>query len=189
MSVKIILSALIRGKGDRWGWLIIFTVGAVVVMFLYISAVRMGLFEILEKYFGIDTMGRDHLSQFVEEYYYIGPGYMGRGSGFVSKLFNDRPGDIYTIRALHNDVLGIYVDLGFWGFWMWMLSFLPLRVMLVTKWQGVHGGILCACYSLFVLGTALTDNTIYYIYVIGTAAILTMGGYSGEKKGIGGNQR
>lgn len=170
--VKLILTLLTREK--RKGWLMAVTMIAIGVAFGYICFVRGGGFDFLENEFQVNTMGRRDLYAFIEDYYTIGPDYFGQGAGFVSRLFSDLPGR-YVVRALHNDVLGLYIDIGFWGFWIWMLAFFPMRVWYVTKWQGVRGGILSACYCLFVIITAMTDNTIYYIYVAGATAILTMG--------------
>ena len=68
----------------------------------------------------------------------------------------------------------IYIDIGFWGFWLWMLLYMPVRSWAMAKWQDVEGGILCCCAGLFVLLTAMTDNTINYTYVTGSLAISVM---------------
>lgn len=174
LLVGWLLALLTRGREGRRGWLLFFSLAVVMGLFLYLFIVRAGLFEYLEREFGINSMGRRLLTDFIEPYYHIGPDYLGRGAGFTSRLFSSQP--VGQIRALHNDILVLYIDLGFWGFWLWMLAFFPLRVWVVAKRQGVWGGILCACCCLNILATALTDNTIYYVYVIGAAAILPMGG-------------
>lgn len=184
VAAKWVLTALTRGRNRRWGWLLIFSLMVISAMFFYIFLVRAGLFEFLEKNWNVDTKGRLDLYLFIEEHYHIGPGYSGQGAGFIARLFEDQTGLLRRIGALHNDILVIYIDLGFWGFWLWMIAYLPVRSITAAKWQGIHGGILTACYGLFVLSTALTDNTIYYIYMVGTAAILTMGRYSETQAGI-----
>ncbi len=166
---------LFTGKaGKRRIWLWLFSLAAVMMAFAYICVVRSGVYAYLEEKFQLDTMGRRFLNDMINQYYEISPAYLGQGGGFISRLFSDMPED-FTIRALHNDVLKVYIDIGFWGFWLWMLSFFPLRVYFVTKWQGSKGGIMCAGYCLFILVTAFTDNTIYYTYLTGAAAVLTMG--------------
>lgn len=168
------LLTLFTGKSGKYRiWLWMFSMAAVLMAFVYICVVRGGVYDYLEEKFQLDTMGRRFLNDMINQYYEISPAYLGQGGGFISRLFSDMPKD-FTIRALHNDVLKVYIDIGFWGFWLWMLSFFPLRVYFVTKWQGSKGGILCACYCLFILVTAFTDNTIYYTYVIGAAAVLIM---------------
>lgn len=154
------------------------------VLFLYICLVKRGLFEFLALRFNLDTMGRRELSRFIDQYYWIGLDYLGNGAGFVSRLFSDLLEE-WTIRALHNDILMLYIDTGFWGFWGWMLCYLPLRVWCIHKWQGLQNGILCLCLQTYVLSTATTDNTLYYVYVIGAVAICLMSGRSEEESHAG----
>ena len=118
---------------------------------------------------GINLMSRDRFYAMVEEYYRVRPDYLGRGVGFISRLFTES-----SASALHNDILRIYIDLGFWGFFVWLAACLPIRVWFVAKWQGNRGGILCFAYTAYLLTTASTDNTFYYVYVIGAMALLIM---------------
>ena len=141
--------------------------------FVYIWLVKSGIYEFLSDYFHLDTMGRRELSWYIDEYYWIGPDYIGNGAGFVSRMFYDLPAE-YTIRALHNEILTIYIEIGFWGVWLWMRLFMPVRSWAMAKWEDVEGGILCCCAGLFVLLTAMTDNTINYTYVTGSLAISVM---------------
>lgn len=179
------LRALTGGRENRRGWLLLFAAAVMLAAFAYVCLVRAGIFEFLERRLQIHTMGRQALSAFIEDYYSIGPDFLGRGAGFVSRLFSDLPGK-YGPRALHNDILVLYIDLGFWGFWLWLLAFLPVRAWMVAKWQGIRGGCRCFCYCLFIFLTALTDNTIYYVYVMGAAALFTMGGHFQGKTAEGG---
>lgn len=174
VAVGLVLGKLTGGKLQRRGWLMAFSLVIIGGAFAYLFLVRAGFFELLEERFGINSMGRRDLTAFIEEYYFIGPGYPGQGAGFVSRLFSDRQGGEWVVRALHNDILAVYIDIGFWGFWLWMLAFVPLRVWTAAGKQGIRAGILCFCCCLYILVTAMTDNTIYYVYVIGTAAILNM---------------
>lgn len=166
--------------------LMIASFAAVAVLFLYVCIVKQGLFEFLATHFHLDTMGRRELSGFIDQYYWIGPDYFGNGAGFVSRLFSDLPPGRWVIRALHNDILVLYIDIGFWGFWAWMLCSLPLRVWCVYKWQGLRKGILCLCLQTYVLSTAITDNTLYYVYVTAALAICLMSGHpeNGEQKHV-----
>ena len=171
-ALWIIFKVLARKYSGRF-WLMCASFAAIGAAFLYIIMVKNGLFEFLSSRFGLDTMGRRELSDFIDQYYWIGPNYIGNGAGFVNRMFSDLPEE-YTIRALHNDILMLYIDAGFWGFLAWMLCYFPLRTWCVIKWQGLRGGILCLCLEAYILATAATDNTIYYLYVTGALAICLM---------------
>lgn len=160
-------------------WLLMGAFALTAAAFLYICLVKNGIFEFLSSRFGLDTMGRRELSQFIDQYYWIAPNFFGNGAGFVTRLFSDLPAE-WTIRALHNDILAIYIDAGFWGFWAWMLCFFPLRVWVVYRWHGQRSALLCLCLEAYILVTAATDNTIYYIYVTGAMAICLMSGWLRE---------
>ena len=174
LLVWLVMKLAVRRDRGRF-FLMTVSFAAVGVCFLYIFLVKRGLFEFLALRFDLDTMGRRELSGFIDQYYWIGPNYFGNGAGFVSRLFSDLPED-WTIRALHNDILMLYIDIGFWGFWVWMLCYLPLRVWCVSKWRGLRYGVICLCLQAYVLSTAATDNTLYYVYVTGALAICLMSG-------------
>lgn len=171
--VYLVMKAVAR-KRNALFWLMAVSFAAITVAFVYICLVKAGIFDYLASRFGLDTMGRRELSSFIDRYYWIGLDFFGNGAGFVTRLFSDLPAE-YTIRALHNDILMIYIDSGFWGFWIWMLCWLPLRVWSAYKKQGIQGGIVCLCLHICVLATAATDNTLWYIYVTGALGITTMG--------------
>lgn len=168
-----ILEMLTHGKQERKFWPLLLSCLIVLAMFAYICLVKGGVYEFLSDHFNLDTMGRRELSRYIDDYYWVGPDYLGNGAGFVSRMFSDLPQE-YTIRALHNDILAIYIDNGFWGFWIWMLLYMPLRTWVLCKWQGIRGGILSVSLGLFILITAMTDNTIYYVYVTSAVAISAM---------------
>ncbi len=170
---ELALAVITRGKENRKLWPLLFSFSVIAAMFIYICLVKGGVYEFLSEHFHLDTMGRRELSRYIDDYYWIGPDYLGNGAGFVSRMFSSLPEE-YTIRALHNDILALYIDNGFWGFWIWMLLYMPYRTWALCRWQGIWGGVLSSCLGVFVLLTAMTDNTVYYVYVTGALAICIM---------------
>ena len=167
----VIIEILDRGK-EKHRWLTVFlAVAAVLLAFGYIAAVRGGIFDYLEEHFELDTMGRSYLSDLIGQYYTLSPAYLGQGAGWVSRFFDNED---WTIKALHNDILQVYIDMGFWGFWAWMIAYLPFRVRSIQKIQGRKGGLICLCVTVCVLITGMTDNTIYYTYVTGAVSMAVM---------------
>lgn len=172
LVVRLAAGIAARGRSALF-WLMLASFAGAAVSFGYICLVKGGIFAFLAEHFDLDTMGRRELSAFIDQYYWIGPDYWGNGAGFVARMFSDLP-ESWTIRALHNDILMIYIDTGFWGFWAWMLCWLPLRVWTACKRQGRQAGIVCLCLHVYVLATAATDNTLYYVYVIGALDMAVM---------------
>ncbi len=138
-------------------------------MFLYVAMVSSGLLTYLQDEMGIDLMGRENILADIRSYFFFGPNYLGYGTGFILELVNEIRG-----TGLHNDILATYVDLGFWGFLIWMGYYLIVRVRMIVRWQGAIGGILAFSYSLYLCANSLTDNTMNYTLVTGTIALLIM---------------
>ncbi len=182
LSARLILKVLTGEKDRRKGWLMFAAFCVSGLLFGYLCLVKGGIYEFLTKRFALNTMGRRELSRYIDAYYWIGPDYIGYGAGFVSRMFSNMATRAYGNRALHNDILLLYIDLGFWGFWIWIFSAILLRTWVIYKWQGIRSGILCLCATLFLMVTATTDNTIYYVYVTGSLAMVIMNeGYKNQR--------
>ncbi len=156
-----------KRKNVKW----LMAAGAVAagILLLYVGLIDWGFMSYLEEHWGINLMGRAHLLELVRDYYHFGPNYMGRGAGFLLEYMNDASG-----TGLHNDIVALYIDIGFWGLLLWGLSVFSVRSWLVAKLQGIHGAVLSFCYCVYLVATALTDNTFNYIYLTAVISLLTM---------------
>lgn len=149
-----------------------------VLSFLYIAGIRYGLFEYLEEQFQIDTKGRVALFGNVAPYYDINFTYMGKGTGFerfVEWLSGvESPVPLRTQTQIHNDFLRMYLNIGFIGYWVWLWSWLPVRLRYWFRQGGKDAGsfFLGICIYSFVLYA--TDNTIYYPYTMIVCSLLPM---------------
>lgn len=162
---------LLSNHGRRWKRLLIWCgVAAIAIMLLYVAVISLGLLDYLKNVLGIDLMGRENLLGEIRQYFYFGPGYMGYGTGFTYELLNALRG-----LGLHNDVLSLYIDIGFWGFIVWMAIYFPITLGFIEKWQGMKGGLLAFSYGVYLMATALTDNTMNYTFMTGAIALLIMG--------------
>ena len=98
---------------------------AVIISFGYVVVTKTGAFEYITNYFGIDTMGRNDVYKYIEKYYQISLGFMGYGFEYTTvilqKIMVDNPNAHIGVVALHNNILTIYIELGFLGFWAWMI--------------------------------------------------------------------
>lgn len=146
---------------------------AVLCAFGYICAVRLGVFDYLAERFGVDTMGRSELYALIRSHYSMNPSYLGRGAGYISRFFTDNL-DTIGVTGLHNDILQVYIDLGFLGFWIWAIAYCPVRAAKIYRWQGSEGAITAMTLFTYVLITGMTDNTIYYTYVTAAVSMIIM---------------
>lgn len=185
VAAAVIVYAVLKmltQKSKKNYWIIFMSFVSTGLAFAYICLIKAGIYEYLTTRFGIDTMGRLDLSIMIDRYYWIGPDYIGNGIGFIKEMFNELANRGFTIYALHCDILKIYIELGFWGFWLWMLCYFPIRTCKVSRWQGKRGGITCLCCCIYVLATAAADNTFYIVYVTGTLAIIIMSFHLDEQE-------
>lgn len=134
--------------------------------FIYIIITYDNIFSQIMNNFGIDTMGRNDLYDFVKDYYYIGVTYKGQGFEFITLLFqNAKYGalNMSKIGALHNGFLTVYIEFGFLGFFIWEGFWLVSHMSWITKFgQEVLRLYLILTIYLFI--TYLTDNTAFYFY-------------------------
>lgn len=154
------------------------SVGMMFVSFVYIAGIRMGLFEYLEAKLGLNTMGRVNMFENLAPYYEINFTFMGRGTGF-ERYVDWASGEIYqtpqrTIMQIHNDFMRMYLNLGFAGYWIWLIGYLVVRIRYWFRQAGKSAGctFFAICIYCFVLYT--TDNTIYYPYTMIACALIPM---------------
>lgn len=168
-----------RGRGRLVAKLITGSMLLIVVLLvLYILAVKLGLFELLEKA-GVDTSGRADIYKRVGVYYEFSPLYMGRGMGFLTYQLNE----ITTIGvgAVHNDFLQFYIDLGFFGYILWLLSMTLLRTGYFGRGKQVKNQIVAYTVLLYMILTSTTDNTLNYQLFNTVTAMIIMGhGFDGR---------
>ncbi len=145
-----------------------------ILAFSYLVAVKAGIFTYMSEKYGLDTMGRAEMYAMISRYYEMSPLFMGHGTGFVSRLFSDILNiDMYA--ALHNDYLTVYIDVGFVGFFLWIISLAFTKLRFVMKRQDTTGWIVLFSILTYCLVTYATDNTLNYTYVNAAVAILTIG--------------
>lgn len=122
----IIYFIIIDKLGELYKFKIISITGTVLIVFclLYVSlSVSSSLVTLMEVY-NINLMGRGIIYKYFRQFCDFKLSYFGQGVGFVSKQFDfTTAADLYNmsrIKALHNDFLKIYIEIGF--FWFFALG-------------------------------------------------------------------
>ena len=105
------------------------SVAMIAFFWAYLIAIRMGLFSAAMKLLGIDPMGRDYIWGLASPYYSLSPAFTGRGfeavDAIVSQWYHE--GILNHPYPFHNDILKVYVELGFGG--CMIGNFSPEKVM------------------------------------------------------------
>ena len=148
---------------SRYRMLEILMGGSILLCFLYVYiSVGGGLKMILNNY-GINMMGRDSFYRVISEYAYFSPSYLGIGRNAAGHIISNTFAGRFTV--LHNDILKMYVECGFFGFFIWLyinLIYIPNRVKKYNSYKAALNVILIIIY-LFIC--YLTDNCETYAVV------------------------
>jgi hypothetical protein len=143
-------------------------------LFAYVVVGKIDLLEWLYDYFDIDTKGRTDFMTFIDTYYYISPAYIGYGFGYVNRLMEVlyNAGRI-DAAVLHNDILRLYVELGFWGFIVFAVTYWYTRLDFFIRQRSRQVFRIVLAVVIYLTVTYLTDNTLFY-FNINLAAFTAM---------------
>ena len=145
----------------------------------YIWVIKLDVFSALEK-LGIDTSGRAFVYSHVNTYYDFSPLFPGRGIGFLTYQLNEEVS--LGVQAVHNDFLQFYIDLGFFGYILWLLSMTVLRTSYFGKGDA-GSAVLCMLLTLYLVIVSSTDNTLNYPLLTTVTGVLMIGnGYAQKVK-------
>lgn len=149
--------------------------------FAYVIACYYGVMDWLES-LGINTSSRAHFFGQLKSYYEMGIGYFGKGAGYVSRMMQEGnlvpPENGYAPGDIHSDFLRQYIELGFFGYLVWLLLYLNYKAefffhKLRDETDRLHG-ILAMCFIVTNLVTFMTENTLYAYKLIMMGSLLTM---------------
>ena len=151
---------------------IFFTFFVIILLIGYIAIIKMGAFEMLEKA-GINTSGRVEIYDAVDKFYQFNPGFLGNGIGFLTYQLNTfmKVG----VASVHNDFLQHFIDLGFWGYILWLVSMTFLRVWYFGRNDDVESAVISFMLIVYLVVVSSTDNTMNYPLLTGVLAMLMMG--------------
>lgn len=144
----------------------------IVVLICYVALIKMNVFELLEEA-GIETSGRVEIYNAVDKFYEFSPDFLGNGIGFLTYQLNSFMH--VGVASVHNDFLQHFIDLGFWGYIIWLISMILVRVLYFGKKGNVDNAIISFMLIVYLVIVSSTDNTMNYPLLTGVLALLMMG--------------
>ena len=150
----------------------VFTLIVIFMLIGYIAVIKMGAFALLEEA-GIETSGRVEIYDAVDEFYEFSPDFLGNGIGFLTYQLNSFMN--VGVASVHNDFLQHFIDLGFWGYIIWLISMTLIRVWYFGRKGNVENAIITFILTLYLIIVSSTDNTMNYPLLTGVLAMLMMG--------------
>ena len=151
---------------------VILSVCLMVILIGYVAVIKMGVFTLLEEA-GIATNGRMEIYNAVDRFYAFSPDFLGNGIGYLTYQMstNIKIG----VTSVHNDFLQYFVDLGFWGYILWLVSMTLVRVY----WFGAKGKIdnciITMALTVYLVIVSSTDNTMAYPLMTTVLALIMIG--------------
>ena len=132
---------------------------------VYIVISSTNILSIISMMFGINTEGRLSFYSQMSGVMKLSPDYLGHGLGYVSDYIKDisfgSQGNV-TMTRMHNDLLMLYIELGFIPFIFWLYYYVALQTNHFIKQYGNRIGLLYFVLMLYLVVTYATDNTLYY---------------------------
>ena len=151
---------------------IIFSLILVAVLIGYVAIIKLDVFTLLEKA-GIDTSGRDDIYNAVDKFYEFSPQFLGNGIGFLTYQLSTNMN--VGVSSVHNDFLQYFIDLGFWGYILWLVSMTTVRVCYFGSKGKTNKAILALALTVYLVIVSSTDNTMNYPLITTVLAILMIG--------------
>lgn len=181
---NLLLALLVTILGYKrialFGLLIVFVVGKVLehrktqpklffvqlAMFLFgiiwVVVCGSGAFADLASKFGINTMGRNNLYGYFDEYISFNEIlFSGEGQDFCGVFLVGNPW--ITVAAIHNDFLRLFIEAG--NFWyltglLYFVFFIPFVLKIKIGWPTKTPYVICMLYAFIVYST---DNATMYL--------------------------
>ena len=151
---------------------VILTVLLVVFLIGYVWAIKLDIFSLIEE-MGINTSGRVQVYSAVDKFYEFTPSFLGNGIGFLTYQLTTNMN--VGVASVHNDFLQHFIDLGFWGYLLWLSSMILVRVCSYGKKGKVDNAILTFSLSLYLAIASSTDNTMNFPLLTTVLAIIMIG--------------
>lgn len=162
-----ILIGLLLRKRKVPSWLYP-TVGVCCILFFlaFLYGVRNGIVSRLLNSVGVDMMGRDYLWSMANPYYEFSITYLGHGFEYVDTIIGQwyNAGLINHAYPFHNDILKVFVEMGFPGFLLWSGIQYILTPLFWQHYADQETAFLYMCELGYMTVTYLTDNTAFYFW-------------------------
>lgn len=93
-------------------------------------------------------------------------------------------GDMVALKqGLHNDLFSIYLEIGMFGFWGWIIYQLIYAPQKIYKYFGLNSAVQYFTYIVFTFVTYTTDNTLrYFVYQMVLVMIIAVSNYENSNK-------
>lgn len=134
----------------------------VIFLIIYIFLCHSNLIVSFLRTNGINSQGRVEIWARISQFYDFNITELGRGLGYISTIL--KYWNIKSFSRLHNDILVLYIELGFIGFVINIISYFEMIKIYIKKYPVKYNTIVICCTVLIYFFICLcTDNISIYI--------------------------
>ena len=151
---------------------IIISILLVILLIGYVGIIKMDVFSLIEEA-GIDTSGRVVIYNAVDKFYEFSPEFLGNGIGFLTYQLSTYMN--VGVNSVHNDFLQYFIDLGFWGYILWLISMTLVRVCYFGAKGKTENAVMTLALTFYLVIVSSTDNTLNYPLLTTVLGILMIG--------------
>ena len=151
---------------------IIISILLVILLIGYVGIIKMDVFSLIEEA-GIDTSGRVVIYNAVDKFYEFSPEFFGNGIGFLTYQLSTNMN--VGVNTVHNDFLQYFIDLGFWGYILWLISMTLVRVCYFGAKGKTENAVMTLALTVYLVIVSSTDNTMNYPLLTTVLGILMIG--------------
>ena len=116
------------------------------------------LFDVAD-FFNINMMSRDVFYRQYQEFYQLSPTFLGLGVRFIYRYEQTMQ---ETVHQLHNSFLQMYIEVGFWTWFVWLWYEIRFRIYEIGRRIGFQGVAFLLASTIYMWISFATDNTVYY---------------------------
>ncbi len=168
-----LLKFIAKYKADTAKWLVVFFAIILMVLLIgYVAIIKLDVFTLLEKA-GINTSGRVEIYQAVDKFYEFSPEFLGNGIGFLTYQLSTNMS--VGVSSVHNDFLQYFIDLGFWGYILWLATMTVVRVCYFGAKGKTENAIITFALTVYLVIVSSTDNTLNYPLLTTVLAVIMIG--------------
>lgn len=173
LALGWVLKLIAKFKKDTASRLtIIISILLVILLIGYVGIIKMDVFSLIEEA-GIDTSGRVVIYNAVDKFYEFSPEFLGNGIGFLTYQLSTYMN--VGVNSVHNDFLQYFIDLGFWGYILWLISMTLVRVCYFGAKGKTENAVMTLALTVYLVIVSSTDNTLNYPLLTTVLGILMIG--------------
>ncbi len=140
----------------------VLSIGILAVSILYVYSIRFGYVKFIVEMYNIKTMSRMTAFEYFYEYYEISPAFMGQGLGYVMNKLQLAGRQLFGIGDLHNDILKMYIELGFIGALLFFANMVIFQTNRLFRNFDYRVGVKYFTLVVYTLILCFTDNILRY---------------------------